>query len=391
MSAKTILHLYFIAAALTLSVTTSFAASTNSTGVHKLNDIIIYKDDKFFSTFPSVVRRPDGELLVAFRRAPERRLFGARSYSHTDPNSQLMLVRSHDDGKTWSTAPELIYADPYGGLQDPCMVQLRDHSILCTTFGWAMMYTRTNATRTNWANSFSILGGRLLRSKDDGHTWQGPIIPPSVPGSTGLDIFSNALPAFNRGAMCEGTDGRLYWAVVANTSGKGGHTGTHLLISSDKGDTWQYSCPVAKDDRVTFNETSLYETPKGDLVAFIRTAGFDDHTVIVRSKDHGKTFQPWEDAGFQGHPHYALRLPDKRVLLVYGYRHIPYGIRARVLNSECTDAATAPEIVLRDDGGSIDLGYPWAVMLSKHRALVVYYFNQADGTRHICGTFLEVE
>ena len=154
--------------------------------------------------------------------------------------------------------------------------------------------------------------------------------------------------------------------------------------------SWKYACPVATDAKALFNETSLYETPKGDLVAFIRTENFNDHTVIARSTDHGKSFQPWQDAGWQGHPHYALRLPDKRVLLVYGYRHAPFGIRARVLDAECANFATAEEIVLRDDGGNGDLGYPWATMISKNRALVVYYFNRGDGPRHIAGTTLQV-
>jgi sialidase-1 len=148
---------------------------------------------------------------------------------------------------------------------------------------------------------------------------------------------------------------------------------------------------VAADPKVTFSETSLYETPGGDLVAFMRTAGCDDHTAMARSVNHGQSFQPWQDTGFQGHPHYALGLPDRRVLLVYGYRHAPFGIRARVLNPECTNAASSPELVLRDDGGNADLGYPWAVMATKHRALVVYYFNTADGTRYIAGTLLAVD
>jgi hypothetical protein len=155
--------------------------------------------------------------------------------------------------------------------------------------------------------------------------------------------------------------------------------------------TWKYSSPIARDEKVTFNETSLYETPKGDLIAFMRTEGFGDHTALARSTNHGKSFQPWEDANFQGHPHYALRLPDKRVLLVYGFRHAPFGIRARVLDPECTNAATAPEVVLRDDGGNGDLGYPWATLLNDNRVLVVYYFNQANGTRHIAGTILQVQ
>ena len=63
---------------------------------------------------------------------------------------------------------------------------------------------------------------------------------------------------------------------------------------------------------------------------------------------------------------------------------------ARVLDPECTNFAVVPEIVLRDDGGNGDLGYPWATLLSKNRALVVYYFNVGDGTRHIAGTILEI-
>jgi hypothetical protein len=191
--------------------------------------------------------------------------------------------------------------------------------------------------------------------------------------------------------MCEGRNGQIFWVVASGNASARERTATHLMISSNKGETWNYSCPVGQDEKVTFNESSIYETPKGDLVAFMRTENFGDHTAMARSTDGGKSFQHWEDTGFQGHPHYALRLPDQRVLLVYGYRHAPFGIRARVLNPECTDAKTAGEIVLRDDGGNGDLGYPWATMISRNRALVVYYFNQANGTRYIAGTVVGME
>lgn len=177
-------------------------------------------------------------------------------------------------------------------------------------------------------------------------------------------------------------------ATDSNTPRK--KTSNHLLISEDKGITWTYSAPVAVDDEVAFNETSIYETPKGDLVAFLRTARLDDQACIARSTDGGKTFQPWQKMEFQGHPLQAVRLPDNRVLLTYGYRHKPYGIRARILNAECTDFATAPEMVLRDDGVGTDIGYPWAVVLDKKRVLVTYYFATADKSQHIAGTVLEV-
>jgi len=366
------------------------ASHPPNTGIRKLEDIVIYRDGRFYSSFPSIVHRSDGELLVAFRRAPERRRFGEAGTTHTDPNSYLMLVRSRDDGKTWSQTPELIYANPFGGSQDPCLLQLRDDSLLCASYGWALLEPKASARLTNSYRhgSFVFLGGYLLRSDDSAKTWQGPIFPPSVPGERQLDIFGKTVPAYNRGAMREGKDGRIYWVVAANTGT--GKTGTHLMTSSDKGSTWSYSCPVAVNEKIGFNETSVYETPRADLVAFLRTEGFDDHTAIARSTNHGESFQPWKDAGFQGHPHFALRLPDNRVLLVYGYRHPPFGIRARVLDAECTETAAAPEIVLRDDGGNGDLGYPWATLISNDRALVVYYFNKADGTRFIAGSNLAI-
>jgi hypothetical protein len=270
------------------------------------------------------------------------------------------------------------------------MVQLSDNSIVCSSYGWALMHPDTVAKmkEVHRHSNFVFLGGYLLRS-EDGSKWEGPIYPPVLEGTSTLGPYGKPVPAFNRGAMCQGREGKLYWVVVKTDSPHPSET--HLLASKDGGRNWSYCCPVAVDPKITFSETSLYETPKGDLVAFMRTANFDDHTVVARSKDQGKSFQKWEDAGFQGHPHYALRLPDKRVLLVYGYRHAPFGIRARVLDSECTNLGSAPELVLREDGGNGDLGYPWATLLSNDRALVVYYFNQQDGTRYIAGTFVALE
>ncbi len=382
---------------LALGLACLVAASTLSAApaLTKIADRLIYRDDRYYSSFPSIVHRPDGELLVAFRRAPERRfLYGAAQHTHSDANSQLMLVRSSDSGRSWTREPELIYAHPLGGSQDPCMVQLTDGSILCTSYGWTFLnppeIARLKPGTRVPRNGFVTLGGYILRSLDGGHSWQSPIIPIPAEGEESLDVFGRPKPGAARGAMCEGADGRLYWVVQASAGKPTPRGETHLLISADKGNTWKYSCRVASDPKISFNETSLYETPKGDLVAFTRTADFDGHLVVARSTDHGKSFRPWEDTGFRGYPAHATRLPDQRVLLVYGYRFPPYGIRARVLNAECTDIATAPEVVLRDDGGTTDLGYPWVTMISRDRALVVYYFNRDDGIRTIESTELEI-
>lgn len=38
-----------------------------------------------------------------------------------------------------------------------------------------------------------------------------------------------------------------------------------------------------------------------------------------------------------------------------------------MLNPEGTNATSAEEIILRDDGGNDDLGYPWATLVAPDR------------------------
>src|SRR5690606_18827817 len=129
---------------------------------------VIYRDPLFFCTFPSAVRYADGELVLAFRRAPDRRWYGGRC-THGDPNSQLMLVRSRDDGATWSSEPELIYAHPMGGSQDPCLTMLADGSLLCSSYLWVLQQgipasITESSDFTGWAHAFK--GGYLMRSEN---------------------------------------------------------------------------------------------------------------------------------------------------------------------------------------------------------------------------------
>ena len=370
----------------------SFAADSVP-GVRKIEDVIIYQDAKFHSAFPSVIKKKNGEIVLAFRRAPNRKVFSEKGTSHVDPNSYLVAVKSKD-GKNWTKEPELIYAHTFGGSQDPCLLQLKDGTLLCASYGWAFVRPDgiPNLKKPYFqAGEATFLGGYLMRSTDGAKSWQGPLYPPHIAPEINHTALGNMVPAYNRGAMYEGKDGRIFWVVAATDREAPAKTSNHLLISTDKGTTWKYSAPVAVDDKVSFNEASVYETPKGDVVAFLRTAGLDDAACIARSTDGGKTFTAWKKMGFQGHPLQALRLPDNRVLVSYGYRHKPLGIRARILNAECTDFKTAPEIVLRTDGGTTDLGYPWAVQLDKKRVLVSYYFNVPGGPQHIAGTILEIK
>lgn len=386
---STFAPLYFSNTLVLVFLLLTAAAHAQDPPARKVRDVVIYEDARFHSAFPSVVRRKNGELIVAFRRAPDRKIFGEKGTSHVDPNSYLVKVTSKD-GIQWDE-PSLIYAHAFGGSQDPCLLQLRDGTLLCSSYVWAFVRPSgmENLKQPYFESTKNVvfLGGYLVRSTDGGKTWTGPEYPPHIAPEINYSAIGEPLSAYNRGAMYEGKGGRIYWVVAASDSPK--KTSNHLLVSDDKGVTWTYSAPVAVSDTASFNEASVYETPKGDIVAFLRTANMDDQACIARSTDGGQSFT-WQSMGFQGHPLQAVRLRDDRVFLVYGYRHEPYGIRARILNAECTDFATAPEIVLRDDGSGRDIGYPWAVVLDKKRVLVVYYFSVDKGPQYIAGTIVEI-
>ncbi len=371
-------------------VVVTFATSPAFSQIRKVKDVIIYHDTAFYAAFPSVVKLKDDKIISAFRRAPDRKIFGEKGNNHVDHNSYLVAVRSAD-GENWTKDVELIYAHSFGGSQDPCLLRLRDGTILCTSYGWQQVRPDglSNLKPPYFeSGGYIFLGGYVVRSEDEGKTWQGPYYPPHIQPERHFNAYGHRVPAYNRGALYEAGDGRILWIIAAHDSIK--KTSNYLIASKDKGITWEYVSEVAKDAKASFNEASVYETPKGDIVGFLRTANFDDQAVIARSEDGGKTFS-WEPMGFQGHPLMPLRLADGRVLLVYGYRHKPFGIRARILNAECTDWKTSKEFVLREDGGNTDIGYPWSVELSDNKVLVVYYFNKDNGIRHIAGTIIEIQ
>lgn len=176
----------------------------------KIKDLIIYKDSAFYSSFPSILKKNDGELIVAFRRAPDRKIFGEGKTGHTDPNSYLVTVSSKDNGETWTKNPELLYAHPFGGSQDPCLLQLSDGTILCTSYGWALIRLDNIPNLKECINVRSkgevFLGGYLLRSLNGGKDWAGPIYPLSIPGEVRCTPMGGSFPAYNRGALCESKD-----------------------------------------------------------------------------------------------------------------------------------------------------------------------------------------
>ncbi|MBD2865594.1 sialidase family protein [Paenibacillus oceani] len=355
--------------------------------LRKIRDVVIYRD-ACYNSFPNVARMSNGDLLVAFRHAADWQTEFGR-VQHIDPGSIALIVRSRDEGSTWSE-PSVLHDDYLYGVQDPCLNVLGDGTVLATCFLWKVAeigevdeigersgYTRQIGDRY----AAKRIGIVTKRSTDNGKTWDR---------AASLGYGQLAL----RGNGAELPDGSFL--VAAYTEGL-----DHLFVAktTDKGLSWSPQGAIAKPADNFLNETHLYRTESGKLVAFIRSQIQDERLPAEKrsplftseSFDDGRTWsEPQQHAVYGPTPFHTIRLASGRVLLTYGYRLKPHGLRARLLDPECKRIEEADEIVLRDDGPGMDIGYSHAVQLPDGRILIVYYFyDRADGRRYIAGTWCE--
>jgi hypothetical protein len=78
-------------------------------------------------------------------------------------------------------------------------------------------------------------------------------------------------------------------------------------------------------------------------------------------------------------------LQDGRLAVAYSFRSAPYAIRARSSSDDCR--SWGPEIMLREDAGCWDLGYPRTVQRADGNIVTIYYFNDdPKSERYIAAT-----
>ena len=329
----------------------------------------VFKDPKYYcGPGPSVVVGEGGEWLVAFRRVPSWLDFGHTSHWH--PATESCLTRSADGGATWSP-PEVFL----GGYQCPNLTRLRDGTLVHSTHRMELV------TREIWDTCPAGAGVRdepwpsvhagtgVWRSADEGRTWGEPVFLDGVPGLEPLHARL-PMPIAVRGNVLETEERRLLISAYS----LGDLNSAYLFQSVDGGLSWKYQALIATD----FNETFLYETASGALVAFMRC--WSDSEWLHRSVSHdgGDTWGVPEPV-CRGYPACATRMPSGRVLLAYGYRFDDGpGVRARLLSAECESIDGRDECVIRADGAVFDLGYPDGTLRPDGRVALVYYTNSKE-------------
>lgn len=171
-------------------------------------------------------------------------------------------------------------------------------------------------------------------------------------------------------------DGRLIYLGKLFPEGMDRPFGIVSCAESRDGLHWDVLGEVPLPENVTngqFHEPHVIELNDGALLCLIRYHYPNGGLGIYKSvsRDGGRTWSTPEDMDIHGSPPHLLRHSSGAIVLTYGWRHAPYGQRARISRDD--GATWSDEIILRDDGPDGDLGYPCSVELPNGDILTVYY------------------
>lgn len=168
-----------------------------------------------------------------------------------------------------------------------------------------------------------------------------------------------------------------------------------LLTTTEDGEEGKVFCARTADGGCTFRFQAYLGRGRRGSAIMPASVRLDDGTVFTavrrnderrrgwidayRSFDEGRTWtfagRPVADTGYMGNPPALTRLGDD-LILTYGYRAPPFGIRA--IASSNGGLSWSDPMIVRGDGGGPDLGYPRTIARADGTLLAVYYFNRAD-------------
>lgn len=305
--------------------------------------------------FPVIAQHPDGTLAIVARDGD----------IHVGQMGRLGIATSPDGGVSWSRLQPV--ADEG--------VDLRNPGFGITSKGrWILAYMEMDSYINGyWSPTEKPSVGRVFfRISEDGETWSDP---------QRIDVggYPVACPF---GKIVElGPDHLLMSLYGGNRS--------YVIRSRDGGATWSDISVIAEG----YNETALLALPSGRILAALRSSGGDNWAAgihLAYSLDEARSWsKPVPVTGEAQHPADLLLLRDGRVVLSYGHRRPPYGVRAVVSLDEGATWDHDNTLVLVADSSTSDCGYPSSVQLPNGDIFTAYYAKDSlsikQGARYLLG------
>lgn len=338
-----------------------------------VKNVFVYKEPGRFCGWPANngIWIWDDEILVGFELA----YYKFSKYGHSRDNDRPVLnvlARSVDGGESWELEdPENFVGDGLKAV--PCPGDI--------DFAHA---------------DFTMRCGRddeFFTSYDRGKNWQGSY---QLPDFVGKDLSARTDYIVNGPLDC------LFFLSAEEEKVEAGLQDRAFCVrTTDGGKTFRFLGWMTHNIRVRSVMPATVRISDTELISAMRRrhdvhrSGLPDIMKnwidVYCSNDNGKTWKFLSkvadtDRGKRnGNPPSMVRLKDGRLCVTYGYRSAPYGIRAKL--SSDNGKTWGPEIHLRDDGLTWDLGYTRTVQRPDGKLVTVYYYTTEENPeQHIAAT-----
>ncbi|HEY0980513.1 sialidase family protein [Schlesneria sp.] len=228
---------------------------------------------------------------------------------------------------------------------------------------------------------------RFSYSNDRGKTWQGPFRL-DVADDQGRKL--KLAPRTNY--IVNGPHDCLVFLTAAKENGREGRP--LCARTTDGGKTWNFVAWIGPEPKGYSIMPSAVRLGESELLVVIRCReGKRSWLDAYRSLDDGKTWKvddhPVADTG-EGNPPSLIKLSDGRLSLAYGYRAEPFQMRARLSNDGGKTWGNI--LILHNNGGGRDFGYPVSVQRPDGKIVTIYYFHdQPLSDRYIAATIWNPE
>ena len=339
--------------------------------------VIVYEESGRYAGWPANhgIWSWGNEIVVGF----ERGYFLDNSRGHDIDYSkpaQHVLARSLDAGETWTI-------EQPAGLQPPPNTKVAN-----VPTGPDGPPLRDCPGGYDFGNPDFVMTFRMTShqhgpshyyfSDDRAKSWDGPCNLPDF-GQPGIAARTDYL--------INGPKDMTVFLTAAKRNRREGRV-IHVR-TRDGGASWDFQSYIGPEPLdYAIMPSSVRLGPVSILTAVRRRNWID----VYRSDNNGESWalvnQAATDIG--GNPPSMVQLDDGRIVITYGYRKEPFGIRARI--SEDEGVTWSPPITLRDDGGGSDLGYTRTVIRPDGKLTTVYYYNvDASRERFIAATIWDVD
>jgi hypothetical protein len=380
----------------TLAVTNSFAPPI---AARDAAHSIVYRNEAEFCGWPFISgfwTNAKGHHIVAFKKKPSA--YKAPEDVHHDEVAKVgpkkVTMRTTDNGKSWGDLQPLF---DLGAKPEDVFTGAQDYSDLPRLDFTSRDTLVVSGATPDYFRPHSRAWIRV--SGDGGKNWRKPIL-----------VHNAGLPSLSGHASSLVRPDGVCLIFLTAVSADGWKRRPMVFGSVDGGAYWTFMSVMTPntDDGAADSERNVglrfgahryfyprgIVLPDGRIIASVRCQR--DPTSILwtemfESDDGGRSWRYLSRVNDWGAPGDIVRMQDGRIACVYGYRLPPFGLRARL--SDDDGATWGREIILRDDGGSWDLGYPRVVEHEKGKLLTVYYMNTKTdpiqmngGVRHIAQT-----